>query len=122
MNYPYYNQNQSSQVGFMSVRGKDIAINYPIAPGNTIFFKDEIAPFIYVKTMGYSPLEKPTLDTYKREDLVTAPVPETKPIAKDNSVIDKMQEDITMILEDIDGIKKRLNTRPKRKEPESDEQ
>lgn len=122
MNYPYYNQNQSSQVGFMSVRGKDIAINYPIAPGNTIFFKDEVAPFIYVKTMGYSPLDKPTLDTYKREDLVAAPVPEKNHVEKDNPAINKLQDEITMIIEDIEVIKKRLNTRPKRKEPENDEQ
>ncbi len=122
MNYPYYNQNQSSQVGFMSVRGRDIAVNYPIAPGNTIFFKDETAPFIYVKTMGYSPLDKPTLDIYKREDLTVSPVTESKPSVKDNSEIDKLQEQITMILEDVEGIKRRLNTRPKRKESGDDEQ
>lgn len=122
MNYPYYNQNQTSQVGFMSVRGKDIAVNYPIAPGNTIFFKDEIAPFIYVKTMGYSPLDKPVLDIYKREDYASAPVQEAASVNKDDSVIEKMQDDINSILDDIDGIKKRLYNRPKRKETADDEQ
>ena len=117
MNYQYYNQNQTPQVGFMSVRGKDIAVNYPIAPGNTIFFKDEVAPYIYVKTMGYSPLDKPTLDTYKREDMIKqAPEP-----SKD-VVIEKLQEDISSIMDDIDGIKKKLNARPKRKETGEDEQ
>lgn len=122
MNYPYYNQNQSSQVGFMSVRGKDIAVNYPIAPGNTIFFKDETAPFIYVKTMGYSPLDKPTLDIYKREDYVANPGQGPTSNKKDDSIIEKMQEDINSILDDIDGIKKRLYNRPKRKESVDDEQ
>lgn len=120
MNYPFYNPNQSSQVSFMSVRGKDIAVNYPIAPGNTIFFKDEIAPNIYVKTMGYSPLEKPTLDIYVREDAI--PATEPTQTVTDAPAIEKIQEDIVSILEDIDGIKKRLNTRPKRKEPIEDEQ
>lgn len=122
MNYPLYNQNQTSQVGFMSVRGKDIAVNYPIAPGNTIFFKDEIAPFIYVKTMGYSPLDKPILDVYKREDYTSAPAQEAASNAKNDPVIEKMQDDINSILDDIDGIKKRLYNRPKRKETADDEQ
>ncbi len=122
MNYPFYNPNQQPQVSFMSIRGREIAVNYPIAPGNTIFFKDETAPFIYVKTMGYSPLDKPTLDIYKREDLSAAPVQEPVPNTKDDQIIEKMQEDINSILDDIDGIKKRLYNRPKRKESGDDEQ
>ena len=58
MSYPFYNQNQQPQVSFMSIRGKEIAINYPIAPNNTIIFRDELEPYIYVKSMGYSPLDE----------------------------------------------------------------
>lgn len=116
----YYGQNQS-QVSFMSIRGKDIAVNYPIAPGNTIFFKDELAPFIYVKTMGFSPLDRPTLEEYRRQDSVLPQ--EATPNAKDdNSTIKKIQDDIKAILDDIEGIKKKLNTRPRRKESDDDEQ
>ncbi len=116
----YYGQNQS-QVSFMSIRGKDIAVNYPIAPGNTIFFKDELAPFIYVKTMGYSPLDRPTLEEYRRDDGVLPQ--ETASNAKDdNSTIEKLQSDIAVILDEIDGIKKKLNTRSRKKEMDDDEQ
>ena len=70
MSYPFYNQNQQPQVSFMSIRGKEIAVNYPIAPNNTIIFRDELEPYIYVKSMGYSPLDKPVMDIYKREESI----------------------------------------------------
>ena len=121
MSYPFYNQNQQPQVSFMSIRGKEIAVNYPIAPNNTIIFRDELEPYIYVKSMGYSPLDKPVMDIYKREEPISTQ--ETASNAKeDNSTIEKMQDDIKAILDDIDGIKKKLNTRPRRKESDDDEQ
>lgn len=119
MNYPNYYQNQQPQVSFMSIRGKDTAINYPIAPNNTIIFKDETAPYIYVKSMGFSPLEKPMMEIYKKEELQQEGVSEVK---EDNSIIQKIQTDIEGILDDIEGIKQKLNNRPRRKEPEDDKQ
>lgn len=121
MSYPFYNQNQQPQVSFMSIRGKEIAVNYPIAPNNTIIFRDELEPYIYVKSMGYSPLDKPVMDIYKREEPTSAQ--ETASNAKeDNSTIEKIQDDIKAILDDIDGIKKKINARPRRKESDDDEQ
>lgn len=117
MNYPFYNQNQQPQVSYMSTRGKDIAANYPIGPNNTIIFKDELAPCIYVKAMGFSPLEKPTFETYIREDAVNQ-----EKTSEENTAITKIQEDIRGIIDDIDGIKKRLNNRPRRKDGEDDSQ
>lgn len=123
-NYPfnsYLNQNQTPQVSFMSIRGKDIAANYPIAPGNTIFFKDELAPYIYVKTMGFSPLDHPTFEQYKREDVVL-PQETVSNVSNDNSSIEKIQSDIRAIMDELDGIKKKLNTRAviKKKELEDE--
>ena len=121
MNYPNFYQNQQPQVSFMSIRGREIAVNYPIAPNNTIIFRDELEPYIYVKSMGYSPLDKPVMDIYKREEPISAQ--ETASNAKeDNSTIEKIQGDIKAIIDDIDGIKKKLNTKPRRKESEDDEQ
>lgn len=121
MNYPNFYQNQQPQVSFMSIRGKDIAVNYPIAPNNTIIFKDEMAPYIYVKSMGFSPLEKPMMEIYKREEPIQTQEG-TSEVKEDNSTIEKMQDDIQAMLCDIESIKKRLNSRPKRKETEDDEQ
>lgn len=121
MNYPNFYQNQQPQVSFMSIRGKEIAVNYPIAPNNTIIFRDELEPYIYVKSMGYSPLDKPVMDIYRREEPISAQ--DTTSNAKDdNSTIEKIQTDIEGILDDIEGIKNKLNARPRRKESEDDEQ
>jgi len=121
MNYPNFYQNQQPQVSFMSIRGREIAVNYPIAPNNTIIFRDELEPYIYVKSMGYSPLDKPVMDIYKKEEPISTQEA-TSNTKEDNSTIEKIQDDIKAILDDIDGIKKKLNTKPRRKESEDDEQ
>lgn len=101
---PYYSQNQQPQVSYMSTRGKDAVISFPIAPGNTIIFKDETAPYVYIKAMGYSSLDSPTLEVYKREE----PQQMVQIVNEDN----KLQEDIDRLFEEIEGIKKKLNAKP----------
>ncbi len=121
MNYPsFYNQNQQPQVSFMSIRGKDIAVNYPIAPNNTIIFRDELEPYIYVKSMGYSPLDKPVMDIYRREEPNSAQKA-VSVVKEDNSTIEKIQDDIKAIFDDIEGIKKKMNAKSRRKETDDDE-
>ena len=56
---------QTTQNGFVSVRSEAEARNYPIAPGNSITFKDETSPYVYTKTMGFSQLDRPTFEKYK---------------------------------------------------------
>lgn len=51
--------------GFISVRNEAEARNYPIAPGNSITFKDENAPYVYVKTMGFSQLDRPNFEKFR---------------------------------------------------------
>ena len=49
---PYSNNQQPQQIqngGFVSVRSAQEAFNYPVALGNSVTFKDETAPYIYVK-------------------------------------------------------------------------
>ena len=49
------------------------ARSYPVAYGNSVTFKDETAPYIYVKTMGFSQLDTPVFDKYRlvKEQSVT---------------------------------------------------
>ena len=109
-NYSYYNQqNLQPQVGFMSVRGKDMVVNYPIAPGNTIIFKDETAPYVYIKSMGYSTLESPKLEIYKREDPIVQQQSSQNTVI-DNSINEKLQSDIDSLYDEIEDIKKKLNS------------
>lgn len=72
MAYPMYNpyyQNQQPvqqvQSGFVSVPSEAAARNYPVAYGNSVTFKDENAPYVYTKTMGFSQLESPRFEKYK---------------------------------------------------------
>ena len=85
-NYPYYqNPNmpqftpQMLQAGqqaqaqmqpqiqspFVMVRSEAEARNYPVAYGNSVTFKDETAPYVYSKTMGFSQLDKPIFEKYR---------------------------------------------------------
>lgn len=80
--YPNYNQyaNQIQQPqqsmrgnSLISVRSEEEARMYPVAPGNSVTFKDENTPYIYTKTMGFSQLDRPVFEKYK---LIKEEVPE----------------------------------------------
>lgn len=63
--------------GFVSVRNIEEARNYPVAPGNSVTFKDENAPYVYTKTMGFSQLDRPQFEKYrlvKEDDEAQRPV------------------------------------------------
>lgn len=66
--YPNMTVPQPQQIqngGFISVRSEQEARMYPIAPGNSLTFKDETQPFVYVKTMGFNQMEMPVFKKYK---------------------------------------------------------
>lgn len=83
MFYPQYQQQNQAAVqqqqiqngGLVSVRNRAEAEGYPVAPGNSVTFKDETSPYIYVKTMGFSQLDRPSFDTFRlvKEDEPTMP-------------------------------------------------
>lgn len=117
MNYypQYYNQqyNQSQPTvqsgNLISVPNESEARMYPIAPGNSVTFKDENAPFIYTKTMGFSLLDRPVFERYKRVDEapqenVSQPV-ETKYALKNDLVelinkVAELQDEILALKDD----------------------
>lgn len=78
--YPYQvmnnqgNQYQNNQNGIITVRSIDEARMYPVAPGNSITFRDENAPYIYTKTMGFSQLDRPIFEKYRLMKEEDAPV------------------------------------------------
>lgn len=53
------------QSGFVLVQSEQEARAYPVAPGNSITFKDESQPYCYVKTMGFNQLDRPTFERYR---------------------------------------------------------
>lgn len=69
---PAYQQAQPQQPtpriqssGFVPVQSEQEARSYPVAPGNSVTFKDETAPFCYVKTMSFNSLDRPTFERYR---------------------------------------------------------
>lgn len=64
---PVINQS-GSQVqngGFVTVRSEAEARSYPVAPGTSVTFKNESAPYCYTKTMGFSQLEAPKFEKFR---------------------------------------------------------
>ena len=107
---PQYQQPQQMATGFVSVRNIEEAFNYPIAPGNSITFKDENAPYVYTKTKGFSPLEQPVFERYrlvKEEPGETVKMPKNTP---ETPQADKS------IQEQIDSLKKRITALEERYE------
>lgn len=112
-NYPYYPyqqqyqqiQQQPMQIqngGLVSVRGIDEARNYPVAPGNSVTFKDETAPYVYTKTQGFSQLDRPVFEKYRlvKEEDVSIPVEKTEYALK---------TDITSLKAEMEEIRKKLS-------------
>lgn len=86
---PYF-QPQMRQTGFVRVRSRAEAESYPIAPGSSVTFVDETAPLVYVKTLGPSQFDRPTMETYRLERIeepVRAPETPTEPFALRSDVI-----------------------------------
>lgn len=118
-NYPMYNQfgqpmQQQQQLqpqngGFVTVRSEAEARNYPVGYGNSVTFKDETAPYIYSKTMGYSQLDVPVFEKYKlvKEEAQEAKS-EPKPSEADNSALDKLKAEIGQIWSEIEALKKEV--------------
>lgn len=114
----YPNQSQPSQPsqtqiqnnGFLPVPDEAFARNYPVAYGNSVMFKDENAPYIYTKTMGFSQMDVPKFEKYR----LVKEEPSERPNSPQNgledikaiiSSIDKINEQIEALWSEIEAIK-----------------
>lgn len=121
--YPQYYQQPQQQMmaqqqqpqiqqtsGFVSVPSEDVARNYPVAPGNSISFKNENAPYVYTKTMGFSQFDQPIFKKYKlieeASDL-TVQTPKTNESIKLSDYVKRSE--FEAIQTDIEALKKDIN-------------
>ena len=114
---PYVQQMQQAPVmpiqntsSIVNVRSEDEARNYPIAPGVSMTFKNENAPYIYTKTMGLSQFDRPIFEKYRYEKEASYE-PQNEPLSaqpNENTINDLRAE--------IDDLKARLDAleKPKR--------
>ena len=114
---PYYQQpvQQTQNNGFISVRNEVEARNYPVAPGNSITFKDETSPYVYTKTMGFSQLDRPIFEKFKLVKEDVADNVET-PNSTFNSTekINELRDELDELKGELDAIKAKLTTRRKK--------
>ena len=96
------------------MRGEQEARSYPVAPGMSITFKDELAPYVYTKTMGFSQLDRPVFDRYRlvkeepTQDAQEAQTSAKKPEPIDLSIYAKKDE-IKEISEELDALQKEIS-------------
>lgn len=104
-------QPQIQNGGFVSVRSEIEARNYPVAPGNSVTFKDENLPFVYVKTMGFSQLDRPNFDKFKLVRVDEVMEQELGEIRHENTpkVNYISKEEFEPYLTEIDELKKEIN-------------
>ena len=119
---PYYQpqqmnyQPQQTQIqnnGFISVPSEEVARNYPVAPGNSVTFKNENAPYVYTKTMGFSQLDRPSFEKYKlvKEDVEEVP--------EHSNSIDELRERIGELNVELDELRGELDAVKKNMEQPS---
>ena len=108
------------QSGFVLVPSEQEARNYPVAPGNSITFKDENAPYCYVKTMGFNQLDRPTFERYrlvKEDGHVTS---QNAPTSADSAEGSKdtayaLKSDLTAIWSELDALKDKVKAQTVKK-------
>ena len=112
-------QPQIQNGGFVPVRGESEARNYPVAPGNSVTFKDETAPYVYTKTMGFSQLDRPIFEKYRLvKEEPTMPENDVKDSEGYKLSYEELKSEIEAIKAQIEALKERvdaMNEKPKAK-------
>lgn len=114
-------QQTIQQSGFVLVQSEQEARAYPVAPGNSITFKDESQPYCYVKTMGFNQLDRPTFERYRlvKEDETPQAAPTSPPTAGvDTNTTYALKSDIEALWGEIEALK--AKRKPKKEEPENE--
>lgn len=98
---PQQTQQQVQNGGFVNVRSETEARNYPVALGNIVTFKDETAPYIYTKTMGFSPLDIPRFEIYKQ---VPDPTQEQQPTEQSMTEMESVRNEMNNMKQEISAL------------------
>ena len=120
-------QQQIQSGGFLQVPNEEYARNYPVALGNSVTFKDESAPYIYTKTMGFSQLDNPTFDKYRLVKEEPKSVQSELPKEETDKIsYDELKAEIEVTKREIRDIRKRVEnltdrSKPKFKKEEGDD-
>lgn len=108
--YPQQMPQQARSNDFIMVPNEETARNYPVAPGNSVNFKDENASYIYTKTMGFSQFDQPIFKKYKLIEEETRNLPEKAVEVNEaiNVSINDLKSKIEANSSEIEALKKEL--------------
>lgn len=110
------------QSGFVLVQSEQEARSYPVAPGNSITFKDESQPYCYVKTMGFNQLDRPTFEKYRlvKEDAPaessasSGPALEVLPEYAKKEDVEQLRKDVEMLKNQIKAQTEKKTIKPRK--------
>lgn len=110
---PMTNQSQFQiqNGGFISVPSEEDARRYPVAPGNSVTFKNENAPYVYTKTMGFSQLDRPLFEKFrlvKEEDNGVQSDVKEGSSSQAEPIQYLVQEDLDPLVKDIKHIQTKI--------------
>lgn len=116
-------QRPTVQQGFVLVQSEQEARSYPVAPGNSITFKDESGPFCYVKTMGFSQLDRPTFERYRlvKEEDAQEPVSGAQggeASGQGSGIAYALQSDVDKLWDELEAVKEKLKAKVAKKQRE----
>lgn len=113
MNYGY--QQTIQYGGYMNVRSKDEAFNYPVAPGTMMIFAQNDGESIFTKIMGFSQYDKPFFNEYVRvkEEPSNSPNLGAKNAQPNNSATPSLESEFEAIRGQIEGILNDIRTMKK---------
>ena len=106
---------------FILVKSEEEARKYPVAPGNCVTFKDENAPYIYTKTMGFSQFDKPKFERIKlvkefdsedeeneQNKIVPSPI-DIESEVSGSSAIKEINDTLSTITDEMESVHKDIN-------------
>lgn len=107
--YPQYQQSytpqqQAQNNGFIRVQSENEARMYPVAPGNSVIFIDENAPFCYTKTVDTSQLDRPKFEKYRL-------VKEEQEEQTTSSNLYASRDELEQLKKDLEKLKEDINQR-----------
>lgn len=122
-NYAAGNQAQQPQQpqiqngGMVFVQNENEILNYPVAPGNSMMFKIDNQPYVYVKTKEFSQMTAPTLEKYRlvkeeaqnqNADTVAVQVEDTTPYIT-KAEYDDLKKGMDKLRDDFEIMRKSIN-------------
>lgn len=121
VNVPQYQPQQQTiqQGGFVPVSNEKEAFEYPVAQGTSVTFIDGNNQKMYIKTRGFSPMEKPSFRKYNLVEVTDGNI-QTKQEQPTNltQYVEKVEFDA--LKDEFEAFKSEFS-KPKKKEVKKDE-